>query len=148
MNKALNKIGVFLQENKWTIMMFGIMALVVAFAPQAGAQGFLQGELFNPSRDLPDSISDAGGDNTFRGILLLAVNFILGFVGIIAVLMLIYGGFILLTSAGDEGATEKAKNIILFAVIGIIIILFSFAIVNTVFDITTGSDTTTGGTGQ
>lgn len=141
MNKLLKSTGNFLSQHKWTIGMFAVMVLLVAFAPEVGAQGFLKGQMFDPGRDLPDNIANAGGGNTLRGIVLMAINFILGFVGLIAVIMMIYGGFVLLTAAGDTDATSKAKNIILFAVIGIIIILFSFAIVNTLFDITTGSDT-------
>jgi len=137
MNKTITAITSFVKKNKVAITMFSVMAVLLVMAPHASA------ELFNPTRDLPESIDVAGGGNTLRAIILLAINFILGFVGLIAVIMMIYGGFVLLTAAGDEDATGKAKNIILFAVIGIIIILFSFAIVNTLFDITTGADVQT-----
>jgi len=143
----MTKVKNFLKENKWAVAMFAVMALLVIVAPNVEAAGFLKGQLFDPNRDLPDNISDAGGDNTFRDIILLAINFILGFVGLIAVIMMIYGGFILLTSQGEEEKTKKAKSTILFAVIGIVIILFSFAIVNTLFDITTGGDSSGAGGG-
>jgi len=144
MIKALTVTKSFLRRNKWTLMMFAVMALLVIVGPETVSAGFLKGQLFDPNRDLPDNLADAGGDSTLREIILLAVNFILGFVGLIAVIMLIYGGFVLLTSSGEEEKTKKAKSTILFAIIGIVIILFSFAIINTVFDITTGSDSTTG----
>jgi len=144
MNKALSVTKLFIQKNKWTIIMFAAMTVMVFFVPDTADAGFLKGQLFDPNRDLPDNLADAGGDSTLREIILLAINFILGFVGLIAVIMLIYGGFILLTSSGEEEKTKKAKSTILFAIIGIVVILFSFAIINTVFDITTGSDGTTG----
>ena len=37
-----------------------------------------------------------------------------------------------MTSAGDTASVDKAKNILLYAVVGIVLILLSFAIVNTV----------------
>jgi len=144
MNKVIAKTKSFLQTHKWTIAMFAVMGVVLALAPDVEAASFLKGQMFDPNRDLPDNLDQAGGDATLREIVLLAINFILGFVGLIAVIMMIYGGFVLLTSSGDEEATSKAKNIILFAIIGIIIILFSFAIINTIFDITTGTDESVG----
>ena len=92
---------------------------------------------------ITDAIATAGGGRSLREVILLGVNFILGFVGIIAVIMLIYGGFQYMTSRGED--TEKPRNTIIYAIVGIIIILFSFAIVNTVFDVTTGSDVGSGG---
>ncbi|MBT6068996.1 PKD domain-containing protein [Candidatus Peregrinibacteria bacterium] len=67
-----------------------------------------------------------------RDFVLNVVNFALGFLGLVGVVAIIYGGFIYLTAGGDESKTEKGKNSILFAVVGIIIILASFAIVRTV----------------
>ena len=58
------------------------------------------------------------------------LNFALTFVGLIAVAMLIYGGFRYLTSAGNEETTKQAKRIILYAIIGIVVILLSAVIVN------------------
>jgi hypothetical protein len=48
--------------------------------------------------------------------------------GIIAVGLVIYGGIVWMTAAGDDGKIEDAKKIIYSAVLGLIIILFSYAI--------------------
>jgi len=50
--------------------------------------------------------------------------------GAIAVLMLIYGGIRYTTSGGDEKAITTAKNIILYAVVGIVVAILAYAIVN------------------
>src|SRR3989339_791554 len=52
--------------------------------------------------------------------------------GKIAAAMVIYGGILYVTSAGEEEKTGKAKKILMYAIIGIVIIFLSFAIVNTV----------------
>ncbi len=58
------------------------------------------------------------------------INWALGLLGLIAVIFVLYGGYYWLTSAGNEERVTKAKRIILNAVIGIVIILFAWAIVN------------------
>ena len=58
------------------------------------------------------------------------VNFILFLLGIVAVIMIIYGGFRYVASGGDPTGTQNAKNTILYAVIGLIVAMLSYAIVN------------------
>ena len=60
------------------------------------------------------------------------INFFLGFVGLIAVLMLLLGGVRYLTSGGDDQAVQKAKSTILYAIIGIVIVVLSYAVVFTI----------------
>lgn len=55
------------------------------------------------------------------------VNWILGFVGLIAVLVIVWGGFILLTAAGNADRVKKAKGAITYALIGILIIALSYS---------------------
>lgn len=67
------------------------------------------------------------------GVLLTRViNYFLGLVGLLAVLMLVIGGIRYITSGGNEQTIEKAKQTILYAIIGIIIVLLSYAIVFTI----------------
>jgi cytochrome c biogenesis protein CcdA len=50
--------------------------------------------------------------------------------GAISVLMLIYGGIRYTISAGDDKAVTAAKNTILYAVVGIVVAIMAYAIVN------------------
>lgn len=50
----------------------------------------------------------------------------------IAVLFVIIGGFWYVTSAGNEETAEKGRNTVVNAVIGIVIIILSYVIVNVV----------------
>ncbi len=59
-------------------------------------------------------------------------NFALSFLGMIAILVIIYSGFLYVTSAFDDSQAESAKNNIKYSIYGIIVILASYAIVNTV----------------
>jgi len=55
-------------------------------------------------------------------------NFLM-FLYILAVIVVIYAGFLILTAAGDEEKVKKAKNIIIFAIIGLVVIYLAGAIV-------------------
>lgn len=58
------------------------------------------------------------------------VNVFLTLAGFAAVVVIIYGGVQYITSRGDEDQAKTAKNVILYAVIGLIVIGLSAAIVN------------------
>jgi len=60
------------------------------------------------------------------------VNYALSFLGFIAILLVIYGGFLYLTAAGETEKTEKGKKTIGYAAVGILLILGSYAIVSTI----------------
>jgi len=57
-------------------------------------------------------------------------NTLLLLVGVVAMLFLIIGGFQYITSAGNAENIQKAKTTIMYAVIGIIVTLLSWAVVN------------------
>lgn len=83
--------------------------------------------------DVPANIAEAtGGATSFRQLALNIVNFFLFFLGLIATVMVIYGGVTYVTAGGAQEKIESAKKIIMYAIVGIIIILLSFAIINTV----------------
>ena len=57
------------------------------------------------------------------------ITAILGLVGSIALLMFIYGGFTWMTAAGKSERVQKGKDIIIWAVIGLVVIFTSYAAV-------------------
>ncbi len=57
------------------------------------------------------------------------IQWVLGILALVAVLMIIVGGFQWMTAAGNEERVEKAKKVISAAVIGLIIVLLAWAIV-------------------
>ena len=69
---------------------------------------------------------------TTRGLFQMVISFVnalLGFLGVIAVSIIIYGGYIWMTSGGVPERVNKAKKILINAAIGLGIILISFALV-------------------
>lgn len=56
------------------------------------------------------------------------VGAILAFIGVIFFILMIYGGFMWMTARGNEQQTTRAKELIMAAVIGLIIVLAAYAI--------------------
>lgn len=64
------------------------------------------------------------------GVVKNIINIIIGVVGVVAVVMMIVGGISFITSQGDAAKVTKARNTILYGVVGLIVALLAFAIVN------------------
>lgn len=83
------------------------------------------------------------GNADLKTTVLNIIRLLLGLMTLVAVVLIIYGGFIWLTAAGNEENVEKAKRIISAAVIGLIVILLAWAIVifvaNTTANVTANS---------
>lgn len=71
-----------------------------------------------------------GRNDSFGSFLHILVNSLLFILGAIAVLVIIYGGIIYSMSAGDPALVTKAKNTIIYAVIGLVVAIGAYAIVN------------------
>jgi amino acid transporter len=56
------------------------------------------------------------------------IRYLLSFLGVAAVLIIIYGGFLWMSAGGNPEKVEKAKKIISQAIIGLIIILLSYSL--------------------
>jgi hypothetical protein len=63
-----------------------------------------------------------------------ALNTVYFWTGIIAVIVIIIGGFRYSTSMGDPGKATKAKSTIIYGVVGLVIALLAFSIVLFIFD--------------
>ena len=80
----------------------------------------------------PDGVPTELFGNT--GVFTQITNTALAAVGLIAVIMLIFGGIRYIISGGDQKKVTDAKNTILYAIIGLIISLLAYAIVNFVLN--------------
>ncbi len=86
------------------------------------AQKLTQGTGSDDVKNLPTLTGDQ--------LLVNGLNIAYFVAGIIAVITIIVGGIMYATSSGDQANVTKAKNLILFAIAGLIIILSAFAITN------------------
>lgn len=113
--------------------------------PSAFSKALFEDGYFIPPQCL-DKAPVQGTQNTkacdINAVMTVVINvsrLILGTIGSVALLMFIYGGVTFMTSAGNTQRVEQGKTILINAVIGIAIVLFSWVFVNTlVAALTTG----------
>lgn len=83
---------------------------------------------------LPTEVNDP------RQVVVQIIKILLGFLGILAVIIVLYAGFTWMTAGGNEESVEKAKKMLTAGIIGLIIIISAYAIAD--FVITTLYDAT------
>jgi len=78
----------------------------------------------------PSSVLCQKKDDNAISMVKIIINSLLFILGAVAVLVIIIGGIRYATSMGDAKRVESAKNTIMYAVIGLIVALLAYAIVN------------------
>ncbi|MDD5110602.1 MAG: pilin [Patescibacteria group bacterium] len=68
------------------------------------------------------------GTQDLRTTIMLVINILMGFLGIIAVLIVLYGGFKWMTAGGNEEQVGEAKKMIIAGVVGLAVIFMAYAI--------------------
>ncbi|OYX40936.1 hypothetical protein B7Y94_05895 [Candidatus Saccharibacteria bacterium 32-49-12] len=77
---------------------------------------------------------NGNADTEFSEVIKVIVNTLLFIIGIISVVMIIIGGIKFTTSAGNPAGVTSAKNTILYAIVGLVVSVAAYAIVNWVID--------------
>lgn len=77
-----------------------------------------------------NKLSNTANTNDLMGQANAIINVVIGVIGFVAVAFIIFGGFQYTTSAGDPGKVKKAKDTILYGIIGLIVAMLAYAIVN------------------
>lgn len=74
------------------------------------------------------------GQNSAPNMIEIVINTALFVLGMVAVLMIIIGGIRYATSAGNPSQTKSAKDTILYAVVGLVVAILAYTIVNFVLN--------------
>jgi len=85
----------------------------------------------------------SGSGNSLASIAKTIVNIFSLIVGIAAVIMIIYGGLRYVTSGGDSGSVGNAKNTLVYAIVGLVIVALAQTIVHFVLNAATNSQVST-----
>lgn len=94
--------------------------------PKKGMEGALQDDC---SRG-PGQAKELDGN---QGVITTIINTMLFIVGLLAVIMIIYAGIRFVTAHGDEKQVESARQTIIYSVVGLIVAILAYALVNWVF---------------
>ena len=144
--KAVKKLKQIIKKISWV----NVAQVVVAFAfimspvviPQAVNAGLVDTFANNCPRDTGVRCADTDIASIFR----MIINWALAIAFLLAVIVLIYGGFLYITSAGNAEGAGKGKTAIQNALIGIVIIVLSYVIVQIVYRFVAGSGSGSFGT--
>lgn len=89
--------------------------------------GIKAGTAATKTDEMPESLF---GEDGSEGIFKKVINIMLFVIGAVAVIMLIYGGVKYVISGGAQDKVAEAKNTILYAIVGIVVAILAFAVVN------------------
>ena len=109
----------------------GVLATPVYADDAPAAQGSVtcpEGSLKGTANTLAEC--NLTGENDLMETILQIIQVVIGVLGIVTVAIIILGGIQYVTSVGDSQKVKKAKDTILYGVIGLVIAILAFAIVN------------------
>ena len=116
---------------------FIIPAVLIAGCLSLGLSGSAYAYDICQDNNIPADIKASSGCSTsgaqlpeFASVITSIINGVLAVLGLLAVIFIIVGGINYMTSAGDAQKIEKGKRTILYACIGLIICVLSYAVVN------------------
>jgi uncharacterized membrane protein YidH (DUF202 family) len=118
-----------------------LLALASLFLPlPAFAQSSNQVQAGLETGGLQPLFGSAGltGAQSVSQLIVEVINIMLIFAGAIAVIFVIIGGYQYLTSAGNEETAEKGKKTLINAIIGVVLIIMSFVIINVIVNLVAG----------
>lgn len=127
-------------QNRLTLLFIGLGLIASLSLASAGNVSAVDctaaGNAGLPACKVQGGVTGIGGDtdgrragaftNTVEGV----INVLLFIIGAAAVIMIIIGGIRYVVSGGDQGAVTGAKNTILYAVVGLVVAIMAYAIVN------------------
>lgn len=117
----------------FSLLFLPVTARAESLADTLGLTGFGdQTNLIKPGADI----------NSTKTVIANIINIMLGFLGMIFTVLIIYGGFKWMLSRGNSSQVDEAKSVIKNATIGLTIVLLSYVISRTILMIIEGQPTT------
>lgn len=118
MKKIITSLAAF------ALTVLGVGALATATAAPAYAVNT------TPAGQYLTSANATGNADNLPSMISTIINFALGVIGLMCVVIIIIGGVTYATSQGDAGKVSKATKTLLYGVVGLVVCLLAFAIVN------------------
>jgi hypothetical protein len=129
-------------KNHLKVLIFGGVLLISTGLPVAAVQAQnIDGSVkcgaeidFSQTEGCTQPSGEANPSNSLNHIIRTVINFLSVGVGIVAVIMIIIGGFKYVTSGGDSNSVASAKNTIIYALVGLVIAALAQVIVRFVLN--------------
>ena len=99
-----------------------LVVITPVYAAEGIQQNLCAGANLDVNTDCNTGITDQQAQQKINNILHTIINFFSLIVGVVSVIMIIYGGLKYITSGGDSGNVGSARNTIIYALIGLVIV--------------------------
>ncbi len=127
-----------------TTMSIGSLLALPVLVPVAAHAADIQNGLCNginleadPGNDCNPQTNGQAAVDTVNNTLTLVINIFSFIVGVVSVIMIIVGGLKYITSGGDSANVQGAKNTIIYAIVGLVVVALAQVIVRFVLARTT-----------
>jgi hypothetical protein len=110
--------------NKIKNVVYGAASAAVALAPAVASAQW--------SRGIGNAQSAGTPSGTIIGIITSTMNWLLAILGFLGIIGFVIAGILYLTAAGDEGQIDKAKTAMMYSIIGVIVALLGFVVIQAV----------------
>jgi hypothetical protein len=115
-------------SKKLIILAFAVF--LIFYSPTLSiAQNVSQPDTNEPDLTLPNPL----GTTNVSVLAARIIRAVLGLVGVFALVMFIYGGVLWMSSGGNEEMIKKGKDTLVWAVLGLALIFFSYAVLDFIF---------------
>ena len=118
---------------------FSISAIAISLsltlfisAGESHAAGLPVDSGFGPDAEYGDQLNQISKRDDINPIIEIVSKWFISIVGLTTILALVYGGYLYITSMGESGRTETAKDVVTYAAIGLVVVLIAYVILQTV----------------
>lgn len=124
------------------LLLASVLILTAVFADRGEillAQVFGGGGLFGGLSEAESALGGSGvrTDTDFITAIAAIINFALLFAAVFAVVAFLVSGFMFILGFGSDTSIQRAKKIMIWSAIGLVVIIFSFVLVRLIVDFTT-----------
>lgn len=106
-----------------------VMAPAAVYAQESAIQSNLCGGATSLSIGEGGECTDDTPQDEVNSLITTVINIFSAIVGVVAVIMIVYGGFKYITSGGDSGKITSAQQSIIYAIVGLIIVALAQVVV-------------------
>lgn len=113
------------------MILMGMLMMAGLVMPMVGEPAYaVTSEICNgPFDDEQKAAAGCGTQKDAGAVASAVIEVALGFIGVVAVCVVIYGGFLFLMSSGDAGRVKKGQDAIKYGLIGLVVAILAYAIV-------------------
>jgi len=112
------------------LVSFCMSIMPVCAAKDDGAQ--TTADALESVEKFSETVGILKADSDPRALIGQVISIVIGVVGSVALVIVVYGGIMWMTAGGNEGRVAKAQKSIMWGIFGLLIVLFSYVIVRAI----------------